>query len=102
MSNRIHRNTMDAQEIQSGYRTIRAKGIDSVLLVTGEHKSKVGIDYFRFYVPLVRQVFSSLMLEVQLLSQAEYAELKGLRLDGVRVYSRNLSPPTYRCHLLRR
>ncbi|WP_066597068.1 hypothetical protein [Sodalis-like endosymbiont of Proechinophthirus fluctus] len=44
-------------------RTIRAKGIDNVLLVTGEHKSKVGIDYFRRYVPLILQAFSSLMMK---------------------------------------
>lgn len=101
MSNRIRRKTLNEQEILSECRAIRAKGIDNVLLVTGEHKSKVGIDYFRRYVPLVRQAFSSLMMEVQPLSQAEYAELKGLGLDGVLVYQETYHPPTYRRHHLR-
>lgn len=101
MSNRIRRRTLDEQKILSECRAIRAKGIDNVLLVTGEHKSKVGIDYFRRYVPLVRQEFSSLMMEVQPLSQAKYAELKGLGLDGVLVYQETYHPPTYRHHHLR-
>ncbi|OIV45767.1 hypothetical protein BK025_17195 [Sodalis sp. TME1] len=37
MSNRIRRKTLDEREILS---ECRAKGIDNVLLVTGEHKSK--------------------------------------------------------------
>lgn len=101
MSNRIRRKTLDKQEILSECRAIRVKGVDNVLLVTGEHKSKVGIDYFRRCVPLVRHVFNSLIMEVQPLSQAEYSDLKRLGLDGVLVYQETYNPTIYRRHHLR-
>ncbi|WP_187306980.1 2-iminoacetate synthase ThiH [Candidatus Williamhamiltonella defendens] len=101
MSNRIRRKTLDEQEIIRECEAIRAKSINNLLLVTGEHKTKVGIDYFRRYVPLIRHYFSSLMMEVQPMSQQEYAELKGLGLDGVFVYQETYHMPTYSHHHLR-
>lgn len=51
MSNRIKRKTLDEAEIISECETIRQIGFDSLLLVTGEHQTKVGMDYFRRYLP---------------------------------------------------
>lgn len=86
MSNHLKRKTLDEQEILRECEAIKALGFDHLLLVTGEHQRKVGMDYFRQMLPLIRPQFSSLMMEVQPLSQAEYAELKTLGLDGVMVY----------------
>lgn len=101
MSNHIKRKTLDEQEIIYECEAIRAKGYDNLLLVTGEHKTKVGMDYFRRYLPLIRGYFSSLMMEVQPMSQADYAELKTLGLDGVMVYQETYHAATYRRHHLR-
>ncbi|WP_413741938.1 2-iminoacetate synthase ThiH [Sodalis sp. RH15] len=101
MSNRLKRKTLDEQEIIAECQAIRDRGFENVLLVTGEHKSKVGMDYFRRYVPLIRDYFSSLMMEVQPLSQENYAELKALGLDGVMVYQETYHQPTYQRHHLR-
>ncbi len=76
-------------------------GFDSLLLVTGEHQRKVGMDYFRQYIPLIRQQFSLLMMEVQPLATNEYAELKTLGIDGVMVYQETYHEPTYQLHHLR-
>jgi len=86
MSNRIKRKTLDKQEIERECLAIKALGYDQLLLVTGEHSGKVGMDYFRQHIPAIHQHFSSLMMEVQPLEQAEYAELKQLGLDGVLVF----------------
>jgi len=101
MSNHIKRKTLNEQEIINECEAIRAKGYDNLLLVTGEHKTKVGIDYFRRYLPLIRGYFSSLMMEVQPMSQEDYAELKTLGLDGVMVYQETYHAPTYQRHHLR-
>ncbi|QWA10981.1 2-iminoacetate synthase ThiH [Sodalis ligni] len=101
MSNRLKRKTLDEQEIIAECQAIRDRGFENVLLVTGEHQSKVGMDYFRRYVPLIRDYFSSLMMEVQPLSQENYAELKTLGLDGVMVYQETYHQPTYQRHHLR-
>jgi len=101
MSNRIKRKTLDAEEIARECQAIRALGFEHLLLVTGEHQSKVGMDYFRRHLPAIRRQFASLQMEVQPLSQAEYAELKNLGLDGVMVYQETYHEAEYSRHHLK-
>ncbi|MEI9699236.1 2-iminoacetate synthase ThiH [Moellerella wisconsensis] len=101
MSNKIKRKTLNHTEIINECQTIRKLGFDSLLLVTGEHQHKVGMDYFRQYLPIIRQYFSALMMEVQPLSTEEYAELKTLGLDGVMVYQETYHQPSYQLHHLK-
>lgn len=100
MSNRIKRKTLNKDEIARECAAIRELGFRQLLLVTGEHTQKVGMDYFRRHLPFIREQFSSLQMEVQPLSEQEYAELKALGLDGVTVYQETYHPTTYaRYHL---
>lgn len=101
MSNRIKRKTLDAEEIARECEAIRSMGFDNLLLVTGEHQTKVGMDYFRRHLPDIRRRFASLQMEVQPLSQEEYAELKTLGLDGVLVYQETYNETVYARHHLR-
>jgi 2-iminoacetate synthase len=100
MSNRLKRKTLNSEEIERECLAIKARGFDSVLLVTGEHESKVGMAYFREHLPQIRRHFSALAMEVQPLSQADYAELKTLGLDAVMVYQETYHAPSYARHHL--
>ena len=101
MSNRIKRKTLDEEEILRECAAIREMGFEHLLLVTGEHQTKVGMDYFRRHFPAIRHQFASLQMEVQPLSQEEYAELKTLGLDGVMVYQETYHEATYARHHLK-
>ncbi|WJY14814.1 2-iminoacetate synthase ThiH [Pectobacteriaceae bacterium CE90] len=101
MSNHLKRKTLNEEEILRECLAIKEMGFNHLLLVTGEHQRKVGMDYFRQVFPIIRPHFSSLMMEVQPLNQAEYAELKMLGLDGVMVYQETYHPSTYAQHHLR-
>jgi len=101
MSNRIKRKTLNAEEIDRECLAIRKMGFDHLLLVTGEHQTKVGIDYFHQHIPAIRKHFSSLMMEVQPLSEAEYVGLKQIGLDGVLVYQETYHPRVYQQHHLK-
>lgn len=101
MSNRIKRKTLNAEEIAAECAAIRRLGFDHLLLVTGEHQGKVGMDYFRAHLPAIRQQFASLQMEVQPLSLEEYAELKTLGLDGVMVYQETWHEGQYARHHLK-
>ncbi|MFM5094718.1 2-iminoacetate synthase ThiH [Aeromonas rivipollensis] len=101
MSNRLKRKTLNSDEIERECLALKARGFDSVLLVTGEHETKVGMDYFREQLPRIRRHFSTLAMEVQPLSEAEYAELKTLGLDAVMVYQETYHAPAYARHHLR-
>lgn len=101
MENRIKRRTLNKQEVEDEVKAIKQMKFDSVLLVTGEHETKVGMNYFREMVPLIKQQFNYLAMEVQPLNQQDYAELKTLGLDAVMVYQETYNPSTYARHHLR-
>lgn len=101
MENRIKRRTLSLDDIERECDAIKAMSFDSILLVTGEHQTKVGMEYFRRAVPAIKRHFSYLAMEVQPLAQAEYAELKGLGLDAVMVYQETYNRRTYAEHHLR-
>ncbi len=52
-------------------------------------------------LPAIRRQFASLQMEVQPLSEAEYAELKTLGLDGVMVYQESYHEAIYAHHHLK-
>ncbi|NMH59847.1 2-iminoacetate synthase ThiH [Alteromonas ponticola] len=86
MSNRIKRKTLSPDEVASEAVAIKKMGINSVLVVTGEHEKKVGMAYFRQVIPLLKSFFDYLTMEVQPLSTLDYAELKQLGVDAILVY----------------
>lgn len=101
MENRIKRKTLSETEIRAEIAAIKQMKFDSVLLVTGEHETKVGMNYFRQMLPIIKQSFHYLAMEVQPLQMQEYAELKTLGLDAVMVYQETYHPSTYAQHHLR-
>ncbi|MFD2179211.1 2-iminoacetate synthase ThiH [Veronia pacifica] len=101
MENRIKRKTLNKEEIQAECDAIKSMGFDSILLVTGEHETKVGMRYFRDMVPEIKKAFSYLAMEVQPLDTENYAELKTLGLDAVMVYQETYHARTYALHHLR-
>ncbi|EHH2561739.1 2-iminoacetate synthase ThiH [Vibrio parahaemolyticus] len=101
MENRIKRRTLNRDEVEAEIDAIKRMKFDSVLLVTGEHETKVGMKYFREMVPIIKQRFNYLAMEVQPLDQDEYVELKTLGLDAVMVYQETYHPKTYAQHHLR-
>ncbi|QGM79944.1 thiamine biosynthesis protein ThiH [Otariodibacter oris] len=101
MSNKIKRKILNAEEIEAECQAIKQLGYEHLLLVTGEHQPKVGMNYFREMLPKIRQHFSSLLMEVQPLDQQEYEELRHLGIDGVLVYQETYNSSQYAKHHLR-
>ncbi len=98
MSNKLKRVTLRLKDIDAEMEVIKQTGYDSILLVSGEHETKVGIDYFKSVLPRVKQHFSYLAMEVQPLKESEYCDLVGLGLDAVMVYQETYNPDTYAKH----
>lgn len=100
MSQKVKRRVLTAEEVEIECQALRKLGIDQVLIVTGEHERKVGMPYFRQVLHVVRRYFSSLMLEVQPLPEADYRELRQLGVDAVMVYQETYQQAAYqRYHL---
>ena len=75
MENRIKRRILNKEDVAKEVAAIKHMKFDSVLLVTGEHENKVGMQYFREMVPVIKPHFNYLAMEVQPLEQEEYAQL---------------------------
>lgn len=101
MENRLKRKTLNITELSAELDAIKKMKFDSILLVSGEHDTKVGIDYFKQVLPAVKSKFSYVAMEVQPLLTEEYAELVNLGLDAVMVYQETYHRPTYARHHLR-
>ena len=98
MSNKIKRKTLTENEIHNEIRPIKAMGYDSILLVSGEHETKVGVPYFKQMLPLIRHHFSHVAMEVQPLEEQDYKELVDEGLDAVMLYQETYNPVTYGEH----
>lgn len=101
LSQKVKRRTLNYAEVEQECQAIKALGIDQVLLVTGEHERKVGIEYFCEMLPLVRSYFSSVQLEVQPLSTVEYSKLKLLGVDAVMLYQETYHAQAYQQYHLK-
>lgn len=95
MSNKIKRKTLTISDTLAEVEAIKAMGFSQLLLVTGEHETKVGMDYFEHTLDAIRDKVSYLMMEVQPLELAQYQLLKGKGLDAVLVYQETYSPSHY-------
>lgn len=95
MSNRIKRKTLSVADVEQECLAIKSMGFDSILVVTGEHESKVGMAYFETVVPILKRHFSHVLFEVQPLSTADYATLKSWGVDGIMVYQETYSALQY-------
>lgn len=101
MENKIKRKTLNTDEVLLEVNAIKKMNFDSVLLVTGEHETKVGMEYFKKTIPTIKEQFSYLAMEVQPLDEVDYVQLKSLGLDAVMVYQETYHPSTYAQHHLR-
>ena len=100
MSQTIKRRVLTDVELIEEANAVKALGHDQLLLVAGEHERKVGMAYFRAQIPLLKPLFSRLMLEVQPLTTEDYRELKHLGIDTVLVYQETYQAQAYaRYHL---
>jgi 2-iminoacetate synthase len=95
MSNKIKRTTLSISDTLSEVAAINAMGFSQLLLVTGEHETKVGMEYFERTIDAIRDKVSYLMMEVQPLTLNHYKTLKEKGLDAVLVYQETYSPQHY-------
>lgn len=101
MSQAVKRRVLNSAELLLEAQAVKAMGHDQLLLVAGEHERKVGMAYFRQQIPLLRPLFSRLMLEVQPLATDEYRELKQLGIDTVLVYQETYQATAYQQYHLK-
>ena len=98
LDNKIPRKTLTTLELLQEIAAVKQMGYQHILLVTGEAQQLVGMDYFRKMLPVVKQHFAHIAMEVQPLDEADYAELHRLGVNTILVYQETYHQENYRVH----
>jgi 2-iminoacetate synthase len=99
--NREKRITLTEEEIHQECRALADEGFQSVLLLTGEARRAVPVDYIARGVAIAREHFPSVAVEVYSLDGQDYEQLCELGLEGVTIYMETYDRDTYaQVHLI--
>lgn len=93
--NEIPRVSLTDEEILNEAKIISAMGIQHLLLVTGESPKAVGVEDIARSCGLMRDMFSSLSVEVFPMSTEDYALLRESGVDGITVFQETYNRETY-------
>ena len=96
LDNKIKRKTLSAAEILQEINVIKQNGFNHILLVTGESNHTVHVDYFLNAIEIIKPHFANISIEVQPLSQDEYAQLKDAGVYSVLVYQETYHKEKYK------
>lgn len=98
--NKIERKKLCLKEIEKELISIKEKGFDSVLILTGEDHINSSFDYILKAVKQARKYFSEVLIEVYPLEETQYAKLVDNGLTGVTLYQETYDSKLYdRIHL---
>ncbi len=93
--NRERRVTLKEAEIRQECETLAQQGFQTVLLLTGEARRAVPVDYIETGVAIAREYFPSVSVEVYSLDSSDYERLCAAGLEGVTVYMETYERGTY-------
>ncbi len=98
--NNIGRKQLSYEEVNKEAKRISESGLKHILILTGEAKSKAGIDYISECCKILSKYFTSISIEIYALSTVEYAQLINAGVDSVTIYQETYKEELYdRLHL---
>lgn len=98
--NHIIRRHQSLEEIEKEAKEIAKEGVEHILMLTGEAKGLVTLDYLKDAVKVLKKYFNSVSIEVMPLEEWEYRELAEIGVDGLTVYQETYNEKIYdRCHI---
>ena len=98
--NKIHRAKLCADDIEKEMKAIAKTGLEEILILTGESRSKSDIEYIGDACKIGRKYFKNIGIEVYPMNSDEYAYLKSCGADYVTVFQETYNSDEYeRLHL---
>ena len=82
----IPRVTLSPDEVRRDALILHEEGFRHILLVSGEHRRIVNMDYLVGCVRAVEDLFSSISIEIQPLREHDYRRLVEAGVDGLAIY----------------
>lgn len=95
-TNKIPRKILTKDEIKKEIDYIKQWPFEHVLLVTGEDNKRAGLPYFLDVLPLFLNAFAQVSMEVQPLSEQEYAQLRKAGVYSILLYQETYHAASYK------
>ncbi len=86
IDNSMPRTTLSLEDVEQEAKAISETGLRHILLLTGESRKNVPIDYLEQCVDILTKYFSSVAIEIYPLSTDEYLRLIDRGVDGLTIY----------------
>lgn len=99
--NKIPRKTLSFEELEREAKVLSEKGIEHILILTGEDYSKTPVSYIAESVKLLKKYFSSVSIEIYPLDADDYFLLIEAGVDGLALYQETYDRETYEKYHLR-
>ena len=93
---KIPRLTLTPAQVEAEARALHEQGFRHILLVSGEDKNAVSLDYLVECVRRVRALFESIAIEIHPLPQEDYRVLVAEGVDGLALYQEVYDEALYR------
>lgn len=90
------RKRLTMEELRREAEVIAATGLRHLLVLTGESRRDSPVEYVKACVEVLQDYFSSISIEINPLSVAEYKELQAAGVDGLTLYQEVYHQETYR------
>ncbi len=95
-SEKIPRYTMNMDEIEEEAKEIAKTGLKHILVLTGEDKKAVSVEYFGEVVKMLKSHFSSVSMETYPMDTEDYMYLKECGIDGLTIYQETYNKDKYK------
>ncbi len=93
--NKIKRRTLSLIEVEHEAKALREKGIQNVLILTGESPKKNPIPYLLDVVKTIRPYFHSIQIEIYPVETEDYRSFSKAGVEGVTLYQETYDRDTY-------
>lgn len=93
--NKSERRRLTVEQAVNEADVIASEGFRDILLVSGEDRKFISIDYLSELAGRLRSKFSSISIEVYQMSEANYAELFAAGIEGVTLYQETYNRGAY-------
>ena len=91
----VVRKTLGEASARQEAEHLRRYGFRSVLLLTGEHERRTGVEFLERHLRVLRAVVPSLAVEVQVWGETDYRRLGDAGCEGVVIYQETYHPGRY-------
>ncbi len=92
---REKRETLTEEQIKEECTELSKKGIQTVLLLTGDAPNRVPVDFIAHTVRIAKEYFKSVNIEVYSMDEKEYSQLASAGTEGVTLYMETYDRETY-------